>query len=249
MPQRRQTRRSVSLTSDGRMSTIGALVVTNTRRDAVAGRRCSHPANVSPTSVTSGRRSTRRALPQTTNSPARQSMSSSSSRATSTLRRPSRATIVKMARSRTPVSVTGSQAPNSRATSGAFAPLGTPLSCQPATGGTEAARACSVRPVRNRNRNNDRISVTRPLAEPTLTRAVSASKNVLTSRPVNDPSGRSPTRSRNRAARFSYRRTVEGASPRSSTIQARYSPISGSTGAGFPGVYSGESEIVEMVQE
>ena len=80
--------------------------VRNTCRQPAAARgdAGSRPA-ASPTSAGNGSRSSRRPLPRTTISPARQSTSPSSSRATSIDRKPNRATKVNIAKSRTPTSV------------------------------------------------------------------------------------------------------------------------------------------------
>ncbi len=64
-PQGTQTLRSVSLANAGRMALIGRLPRQEHRREMLTGRCCGHPASVSPTSVTSGSRSTRRASPRT----------------------------------------------------------------------------------------------------------------------------------------------------------------------------------------
>src|SRR5579859_1880088 len=117
-------------------------------------------------------------------SPARQSTLPSSRPATSAARKPRRANSVRMAKSRRPVGWLRSQLASSALTSEAVTVAGSPVSRQPATGGTAVANAVGVRPSRNKNRSSDRKSVTTPLADLTASREHSPSRNVVTSAPL-----------------------------------------------------------------
>ena len=101
-----------------------------------------------------------------TTSPHRQSRSPNSSRDTSTERRPSRASRVRIAKLRVPSSCERSQLSSSRMTSSCEIACGMPVSRQPAADGTASASASCVNPRRCRNRRSERSSATRPFAEP-----------------------------------------------------------------------------------
>jgi hypothetical protein len=59
--------------------------------------------------------------------------------------------------------------------------LGTPVSCQPATGGTSVTSGCGAKPATYRNISSACSSATRPLVEPTLSGLLSADKNATMS--------------------------------------------------------------------
>ena len=162
--------------------TCRARNVKNTRRNPRRPRAVRYSASATPTSSSNGRRSCRRLFPCTTSSPARQSTSESSSRATSTDRNPNRASSSKIAASRAPSNVELSQHAISRSTS----PRGTARNpgVPPARDrGTESASASAVNPRTNKNRNSDRSSSTFPFADETDSRSHSRSRNAATSSP------------------------------------------------------------------
>ena len=135
-----------------------------------------------------------------------------------------------IAASRAPSSVDLSHDAISRSTSAGLTARGIPVSRQLATGGTASPSANGVNPRTNKNRNNDRSSPTFPFAESTDSRSHSRSRNALTCSPPRSftpSSSTTLTRSpRNRVASATYRATVNGASPRSSTSHCRYASIS-----------------------
>ncbi len=88
--------------------------------------------------------------------------------AASHARSPSRASTVRIAKSRLPVSVSRSQLPSSRPASPARSRPGKVVSLRLATVGTAAASSRSIRPVTNKNRSSDRSAVTMLLASGTL---------------------------------------------------------------------------------
>jgi len=59
--------------------------------------------------------------------------------------------------------------------------LGTPVSCQLATGGTSVTSGCGAKPATYRNFSSACSSATRPLVEPTLRGLLSADKNATMS--------------------------------------------------------------------
>jgi hypothetical protein len=95
---RSHARRVTSLTKSGLIPRLGALQEMNTERSEVCGRTSErYAASAWPTSLGSGIPSSREALPRKMIRPPRQSMSLSSSLATSIERSPSRATSIKIA--------------------------------------------------------------------------------------------------------------------------------------------------------
>ena len=108
------------------------------------------------------------AFPVTVISPACQSMSASTSPAASAPRSPSRASSIKIARSRSPDRDSGSGAAMMASTWAGSRPRGSALSRQPATAGTAPASGTVIRPLTCRNRSSDRVAVTSVLADQVL---------------------------------------------------------------------------------
>lgn len=172
----------------------GARTRVNSDRSPHCGRpRSSQPTIASPTSTGRGRRSSRLALPWTTTSPARQSMLSSCSLATSPARRPRRDKIINTAKSRRPITRRRSQLLNIRATSQASIALGSEASRQLATEGTAPASSFGVRPSTYKKRSSARSLVVIDLAEATLHRRHSDSTNSLTSALLRSSRSSSPS--------------------------------------------------------
>ena len=113
----------------------------------------------------------------------RQSMSPSSKRATSQDRKPRRANNVKMAKSRNPIGVDRSQLDTSAATSAGRQRRRQRRVPPPRHGWHAHRKVGPNQPWRNRNRSNDRSSVTLFLAEPTESTEHSRSKKAVTSAP------------------------------------------------------------------
>ncbi len=109
------------------------------------GRPICVPSSSQSPSAESGRRSSRRPLPRTTISPVRQSTSPNSRPATSAARRPRRASTVRTAKSRSPVSEVRSQLSNRAVTRAAVNVGGSVVSRQPAAGGTACSPSLNLR--------------------------------------------------------------------------------------------------------
>ena len=110
------------------------------------------------------------ALPRTMISPARQSISSSRSLATSPDRIPRRTNMVRMAMSRQPRRVVSSHDAKRRRTWSGANPFGSPTNRRPATGGTAETKDSSMTASRCRNLRKDRRAVTVSFAAPRLCR-------------------------------------------------------------------------------
>ena len=135
----------------------------------------------------SGRRSIEFALPRTMTSPARQSISSNRSFATSPDRIPRRTNMVRMAMSRQPRRVAPSHDAKRRRTWSGANPFSSPANRRPATDGATPTNEFPITPSRCRNLRNDRRAVTVSFTAPRLWRGQRVITNEMTSAAVRRP--------------------------------------------------------------
>ena len=188
------------------------------RRSLVGRPRCRYEAIASPTSAGRGSRSSRPRLPCTTNSPVRQSMSSSLRPATSLARIPSRSRMRIIAWSRRPSVERRSQHLSNSRASAFVIPRGTDERRRPVTASAACDRSTSANPSMKQKRRNDRSPATKNCVALTDTAADSRITAPVTCAAVNPASpltGESPTT--NRCACLTYPRTVPAARPRSAS--------------------------------